>query len=98
CRPAWRGRDRIDSVRIDPYRKIRDRYRRGMSLGTVAMALAGAGASEPWELYELSIVTAVFGTPQPDLHDPWYELRLCAPSPGERSFGYGISVSPTHDL
>lgn len=67
-----------------------------MSLGTVAVALAGAGESQPWELYELSIVTAVFGTPQPDLHDPWYDLRLCSLSPVRREFGFGLSLSPTH--
>ncbi|ADD43986.1 GlxA family transcriptional regulator [Stackebrandtia nassauensis] len=69
-----------------------------MSPGTVAMALAGDGRSQPWELYELSIVAAVFGTPQPDLHDPWYELRLCSLTPVERSFGYGVSLTPTHGL
>ncbi|WP_425472034.1 GlxA family transcriptional regulator [Streptomyces piniterrae] len=31
-----------------------------------------------WELYELSIPCTVFGKPQPDLADPWYDLRLCA--------------------
>ncbi|WP_037686105.1 helix-turn-helix domain-containing protein [Streptomyces aureocirculatus] len=30
-----------------------------------------------WDLYELSIPCTVFGKPQPDLADPWYELRLC---------------------
>ncbi|QGZ50334.1 helix-turn-helix domain-containing protein [Streptomyces sp. QHH-9511] len=30
-----------------------------------------------WELYEIAIACAVFGNPQPDLADPWYELRLC---------------------
>ncbi|WP_444545296.1 GlxA family transcriptional regulator [Streptomyces candidus] len=35
-----------------------------------------------WDLYELSIPCTVFGKPQPDLADPWYDLRLC--STGER--------------
>lgn len=36
-----------------------------------------------WDLYELSIPCTVFGKPQPDLADPWYDLRLCGT--GERS-------------
>ncbi|WP_433258985.1 GlxA family transcriptional regulator [Streptosporangium sp. CA-135522] len=35
-----------------------------------------------WDLYELSIPCTVFGKPQPDLADPWYDLRLCGT--GER--------------
>ncbi|MGW2629907.1 GlxA family transcriptional regulator [Streptomyces chattanoogensis] len=30
-----------------------------------------------WDLYEMSIPCTVFGKPQPDLADPWYDLRLC---------------------
>lgn len=30
-----------------------------------------------WDLYELSIACTVFGKPQPDLADTWYDLRLC---------------------
>ncbi|MGH3546001.1 MAG: GlxA family transcriptional regulator [Mycobacteriales bacterium] len=29
-------------------------------------------------MYEVAIACAVFGMPQPDLADPWYDLRLCA--------------------
>ncbi|GGZ15671.1 AraC family transcriptional regulator [Streptomyces poonensis] len=36
-----------------------------------------------WDLYELSIPCTVFGKPQPDLADPWYDLRLCGT--GERA-------------
>ncbi|MGC9380672.1 GlxA family transcriptional regulator [Streptomyces sp. MH13] len=31
-----------------------------------------------WDLYELSIPCTVFGKPQPDLADPWYDFRLCS--------------------
>ncbi|QGV79154.1 helix-turn-helix domain-containing protein [Streptomyces ficellus] len=50
-----------------------------MSPGTVAIAVVPdprLGIS-PWEMYELSIALAVFGTPHGDLADPWYDLRLC---------------------
>ncbi|TDD23419.1 helix-turn-helix domain-containing protein [Nonomuraea diastatica] len=30
-----------------------------------------------WDLYEVSIPATVFGTPQPDLANPWYDLRMC---------------------
>ncbi|WP_436840550.1 helix-turn-helix domain-containing protein [Streptomyces flavofungini] len=30
-----------------------------------------------WDLYELSIPCTVFGKPQPDLADSWYDLWLC---------------------
>ncbi|MER6994773.1 helix-turn-helix domain-containing protein [Streptomyces sp. NPDC000410] len=60
-----------------------------MSAGVVAIAVVPdqrAGLTM-WELHELSIACTVFGVPQPDLVDPWYELRLCGspsagPSPG----------------
>ncbi|WP_461037251.1 GlxA family transcriptional regulator [Streptomyces mayteni] len=35
-----------------------------------------------WDLYELSIPCTVFGKPQPDLADAWYELRLCGTGEG----------------
>ncbi|MGW6915736.1 GlxA family transcriptional regulator [Kitasatospora sp. NPDC054939] len=34
-----------------------------------------------WDLYELGIACAVFGTPQPTISDRWYDLRLCAERP-----------------
>ncbi|WP_440582001.1 helix-turn-helix domain-containing protein [Streptomyces flavofungini] len=46
-----------------------------------------------WDLYELSIPLTVFGKPQPDLHDPWYDLRLCstrAPGPEASDFGFAL--------
>ncbi|MFG2330664.1 helix-turn-helix domain-containing protein [Streptomyces sp. NPDC048604] len=47
-----------------------------------------------WELYELSIACAVFGIPQPDLADPWYELRLC----GDAGDAGIFSVRADHGL
>ncbi|MGC5036588.1 MULTISPECIES: GlxA family transcriptional regulator [unclassified Streptomyces] len=44
-----------------------------------------------WDLYELSIPCTVFGKPQPDLADPWYELRLCRVGAGEAD-GPGLSL------
>ncbi|MFC4562037.1 GlxA family transcriptional regulator [Nocardiopsis mangrovi] len=48
-----------------------------MSVGSVAVVVTEDIGVSSWELYELSIPCTVFGTPQPDLADPWYELRLC---------------------
>ncbi|MGW1279538.1 helix-turn-helix domain-containing protein [Streptomyces tsukubensis] len=48
-----------------------------MSAGTVAVVVPEEFGVPSWELYELSIPCTVFGKPQPDLADPWYEFRLC---------------------
>ncbi|MGW0336617.1 GlxA family transcriptional regulator [Streptomyces sp. NPDC003011] len=54
-----------------------------------------------WDLYELSIPCTVFGKPQPDLADPWYDLRLCGT--GERRqdsspAGAGLSLWTRYGL
>ncbi|MFJ9827186.1 helix-turn-helix domain-containing protein [Streptomyces sp. NPDC101160] len=51
--------------------------------GTVAVVLVPdeRGAISPWDLYELSVASMVFGIPHADLADPWYELRVCGPAP-----------------
>ncbi|MBB5117002.1 AraC family transcriptional regulator [Streptomyces eurocidicus] len=48
-----------------------------MSAGTVAVAVIDDDVPF-WDLYELGVVTTVFGIPHRDLADPWYDLRLCA--------------------
>ncbi|WP_431684101.1 helix-turn-helix domain-containing protein [Kitasatospora sp. KL5] len=50
-----------------------------------------------WDLYELGMACAVFGIPQPDLAERWYELRLCAETPDEATpprapGGFGFSL------
>ncbi|MFB6630116.1 helix-turn-helix domain-containing protein [Streptomyces sp. NPDC056362] len=66
-----------------------------MSPGVVAIAVVPdrRTGTSLWELYELAIACAVFGNPQPDLADPWYELRLC----GEAGTGV-FSVRTSHGL
>ncbi|MYV57657.1 helix-turn-helix domain-containing protein [Streptomyces sp. SID3212] len=54
-----------------------------------------------WDLYELSIPCTVFGKPQPDLADTWYDLRLCGS--GQRSedgvpAGTGIALRTPYGL
>ncbi|MGP4113343.1 GlxA family transcriptional regulator [Streptomyces sp. 4N509B] len=52
-----------------------------------------------WDLYELSIAATVFGKPQPDLADPWYELLLCGTgdrSPGSSDLSGGPDPSGVH--
>lgn len=41
---------------------------------TVALAV-----TDGTPLFELAVPTAVFGVDRPELADPWYELRVCAP-------------------
>ncbi|MFF5212861.1 GlxA family transcriptional regulator [Streptosporangium sp. NPDC000396] len=48
-----------------------------MSAGSVAVVVTENIGVPSWDLYELSIPCTVFGKPQPDLADPWYDLRLC---------------------
>lgn len=48
-----------------------------MSAGSVAVVVPDDIRVPSWDLYELSIPCTVFGKPQPDLADPWYDLRLC---------------------
>ncbi|UGT69899.1 helix-turn-helix domain-containing protein [Nocardia gipuzkoensis] len=66
---------------------------------TVAMAIA-PGALHPWDLYELGVVASIFGTPQPDLADPWYELRVCSvtPEPDTQEMGFGAFLRPRYGL
>ncbi|MFD0662538.1 GlxA family transcriptional regulator [Thermocatellispora tengchongensis] len=48
-----------------------------MGAGSVAVVVTEEIGVPSWDLYELSIPCTVFGKPQPDLADPWYDLRLC---------------------
>ncbi|MFI2373373.1 GlxA family transcriptional regulator [Streptomyces sp. NPDC018833] len=48
-----------------------------MSAGSVAVVVTEEIGVPSWDLYELSIPCTVFGKPQPDLANPWYDLRLC---------------------
>nr|WP_234362783.1 helix-turn-helix domain-containing protein [Streptomyces formicae] len=49
-----------------------------MSAGSVAVVVTEEIGLPSWELYELSIPLTVFGKPQPDLAEHWYDLRLCS--------------------
>ncbi|MFP3990889.1 helix-turn-helix domain-containing protein [Streptomyces sp. E11-3] len=79
-----------------------------MSAGTVAVVVPEDIGVPSWDLYELSIPCTVFGKPQPDLADPWYDLRLCAmdegaagDSPGtggDSPAGAGLSLRTRHGL
>ncbi|MGY4953080.1 GlxA family transcriptional regulator [Streptomyces nigrescens] len=54
-----------------------------------------------WDLYELSIPCTVFGKPQPDLADPWYDLRLCStgePEQDSSAAGAGLSMRTRYGL
>ncbi|GIG63984.1 AraC family transcriptional regulator [Phytomonospora endophytica] len=62
------------------------------------MAVLGDGDLLPWDLYEYGIVSSVFGMPQPDLADPWYELKFCAATRRVRLFGHGFGLAPAYGL
>ncbi|WP_431042256.1 helix-turn-helix domain-containing protein [Streptomyces sp. P1-3] len=69
-----------------------------MNPGSVAVAVVDDTDIPLWDLYELGIACAVFGRPQPDLADPWYELRLCGTRPGADRGGPGFGVRVDHGL
>ncbi|KOV85713.1 GlxA family transcriptional regulator [Nocardia sp. NRRL S-836] len=65
-----------------------------MSAGSVALVVpADFGVLD---LYELGIPAAVFGTPQPDLADPWYEMWWCSTT--GRTPNPTFTVHTTHTL
>lgn len=76
-------------------------YPRGMSAGSVAVVVPEGIEVPSWDLYELSIPCTVFGKPQPDLADSWYDLRLCGT--GERpesspSAEFGLTLRTCYGL
>lgn len=72
-----------------------------MSAGSVAVVVTEEIHLPSWDLYELSIPCTVFGKPQPDLADPWYDLRLCGtrePGQGGPAGGAGLSLHTRYGL
>ncbi|MEU6791166.1 helix-turn-helix domain-containing protein [Nonomuraea wenchangensis] len=67
-----------------------------MSAGSVAVVVSEEIAVPSWDLYELSIPCTVFGKPQSDLADPWYDLRLCGT--GERPGGSELVLQTRYGL
>jgi AraC family transcriptional activator FtrA len=50
------------------------------------------------DLYELSIPATVFGMPQPDLADPWYDLRICGTGERARKTVPGFTLRTRYGL
>lgn len=74
-----------------------------MSAGSVAVVVTEEIGVPSWDLYELSIPCTVFGKPQPDLADPWYDLRLCGTGAGPvkgdgAAEGHGLSLRTRYGL
>jgi AraC family transcriptional regulator, transcriptional activator FtrA len=67
-----------------------------MSAGSVALVVPDE--IRVLDLYELSIPATVFGMPQPDLADPWYDLRLCGTGERGRDAVPGFTLRSTHGL
>ncbi|MGE6731970.1 GlxA family transcriptional regulator [Streptomyces sp. NPDC059900] len=51
-----------------------------------------------WDLYELSIPCTVFGKPQPDLADRWYDFRLCSAAYETGGEAFGMTVRTPYGL
>ncbi|MGC4897257.1 transcriptional regulator FtrA [Micromonospora sp. DT31] len=64
-----------------------------MSRPTVAVL-----AYEGMSVFEIGIVTEVFGLPRPELDLPWYELTICAESPGAVRVVGGAALHTDHGL
>ncbi|GAA5201725.1 transcriptional regulator FtrA [Rugosimonospora acidiphila] len=55
-------------------------------------------AYEGMSVFEIGIVTEVFGLPRPEFDVPWYELSVCAERPGPVRVIGGASLSTPHGL
>jgi AraC family transcriptional regulator, transcriptional activator FtrA len=55
-------------------------------------------AYEGMSVFEVGIVTEVFGLPRPEFDVPWYELTICAEQPGPVRVIGGASLHTSHGL
>ncbi|HWS31537.1 MAG TPA: DJ-1/PfpI family protein, partial [Actinoplanes sp.] len=55
-------------------------------------------AYDGMSVFETGIVTEVFGLPRPEFDFPWYELTICAETPGPVRLVGGASLHTTHGL
>src|SRR3954469_12632110 len=55
-------------------------------------------AYEGMSVFETGIVTEVFGLPRPELDVPWYELAVCAETPGRVGIVGGADLYTEHGL
>ncbi|MCI3928940.1 helix-turn-helix domain-containing protein [Streptomyces sp. AN091965] len=74
-----------------------------MSAGSVAVVVTEEIGVPSWDLYELSIPCTVFGKPQPDLSEHWYDLMLCGTDTGSGARDaaaqpFGVSVRTPYGL
>lgn len=69
-----------------------------MSAGSVALVVTEEIAIPSWDLYELSIPCTVFGKPQPDLSDHWYDFRLCGTAYEDEAAAFGLTVRTPYGL
>ncbi|MBB5856276.1 GlxA family transcriptional regulator [Amycolatopsis umgeniensis] len=69
-----------------------------MSAGSVALVVPEEIGIAFWDLYEVSIPATVFGMPQPDLADPWYDLRLCGTGDRAREAAPGFALRTPYRL
>lgn len=66
----------------------------GQRRGPTVTVLAYQGMS----LFEIGIVTEVFGLPRPEIEAPWYDLAVCAERPGPVQVVGGATIDSRHGL
>src|SRR5262245_16257829 len=70
----------------------------------LTVRIAGRGptvsvlAYDGMSAFEMGIVTEVFGLPRPEFDVPWYQLAICAPSPGRVRMIGGAVLETDHRL
>ena len=69
-----------------------------MSAGSVALVVPAEIGLAFWDLYEVSIPATVFGMPQHDLADPWYDLRMCVTGEQAQGASLGFAVQSRYRL
>jgi AraC family transcriptional activator FtrA len=69
-----------------------------VSTGSVALVVPEEIGMSSWDLYELSIPATIFGQPQPDLADPWYDLRICGTGPPSQEPGPAFTLQTRYGL
>ena len=69
-----------------------------VAMRSVALVVPEEIGVASWDLYELSIPATVFGTPQPDLADPWYDLRICGIGSQSRDAPSGFVLQTRYGL
>ncbi len=75
------------------YDEVHDGREAGVKAKKVVLAV-----TEGVPIFEAAIPCEVFGRPRADLHNPWYDFRVCAERPGETRTGGGFIAGTARGL